>query len=99
MKCEYADCKTENHKNHIVKYGFYDGSQRYKCLNCNRYFIKQEDRKRKSLTDDEKHIIDRLVDENISYRAIARVLNRHYVFKHHSTTLTMCATHIQKKTR
>jgi CENP-B N-terminal DNA-binding domain len=50
--------------------------QRYKCLNCNRYFIKQEDRKRKSLTDDEKHIIDRLVDENISYRAIARVLNR-----------------------
>ena len=74
MKCEYADCKAENHKNHIVKYGFYDGSQRYKCLNCNRYFIKQEDRKRKSLTDDEKHIIDRLVDENISYRAIARVL-------------------------
>ncbi len=82
--------------------------QRYKCLNCNRYFIKQEElkvpkvlkvRKRKSLTDDEKHIIDRLVDENISYRAIARVLNRHYVFKHHSTTLTMCATHIQKKTR
>lgn len=59
--------------------------QRYKCLNCNRYFIKQEElkvpkvlkvRKRKSLTDDEKHIIDRLVDENISYRAIARVLNR-----------------------
>ena len=50
--------------------------KRYKCLNCNRYFIKQEDRKRKSLTDDEKHIIDRLVDENISYRAIARVLNR-----------------------
>lgn len=85
MKCEYADCRTENHKNHIVKYGFYDGSQRYKCLNCNRYFIKQEElkvpkvlkvRKRKSLTDDEKHIIDRLVDENISYRAIARVLNR-----------------------
>ena len=76
MRCEYADCKTENHKNHIVKYGFYDGSQRYKCLNCNRYFIKQEDRKKKSLTDDEKHIIDRLVDENISYRAIARCLNR-----------------------
>ena len=25
MNCEYADCKTENHKNHIVKYGFYDG--------------------------------------------------------------------------
>lgn len=44
--------------------------QRYKCLNCNRCFIKQEDRKRKSLTDYEKHIIDRLVDENISYRAI-----------------------------
>ena len=76
MKCEYADCKTENHKNHIVKYGFYDGSQRYKCLNCNRCFIIQENRKRKSLTDYEKHIIDRLVDENISYRAIARVLKR-----------------------
>lgn len=63
-------------------------------------FIKQEEpkvRKRKSLTDDEKHIIDRLVDENILYRAIARVLNRHYVFKYHSTTLTMCATHTQKK--
>ena len=50
--------------------------QRYKCLNCNRCFIKQEDRKRKGLTNSEKHIIDRLVDENISYRAIARVLNR-----------------------
>ena len=44
--------------------------QRYKCLNCNRCFIKQEDRKRKGLTEYEKHIIDRLVDENISYRAI-----------------------------
>ena len=79
MECVYADCKTENHKNHIVKYGFYDGSQRYKCLNCNRCFIKQEElkvRKRKGLTDSEKHIIDRLVDENISYRAIARVLKR-----------------------
>ena len=76
MNCEYADCKTENHKNHIVKYGFYDGSQRYKCLNCNRCFIKQEDRKRKGLTEYEKHIIDRLVDENISYRAIARTLKR-----------------------
>ena len=71
--------------------------QRYKCLNCNRYFIKQEDRKRKGLTDDEKHIIDRLVDENISYSAIARVLNRHFVFKHHSKLCVL--THIQKKTR
>ena len=50
--------------------------QRYKCLNCNRFFIKQEDRKRKGLTEDEKHIIDQLLNENISYRAIARVLKR-----------------------
>lgn len=47
--------------------------QRYKCLNCNRCFIKQEElkvRKKKSLTEDEKYIIDQLLNENISYRAI-----------------------------
>ena len=75
MKCEYADCATKNHKNHIVKYGFYDGSQWYKCLNCNLCFIKQKDRERKGLTEYEKHIIDQLLGENISYRAIAMIGN------------------------
>ena len=40
--------------------------------------IKQEDRKRKGLTEYEKHIIDRLVDENISIRAIGRILGFNY---------------------
>ena len=73
--------------------------QRYKCLNCNRCFIKQEElkvRKKKGLTEDEKYIIDQMLNENISYRAIARVLKRHYVFKHHSKICVL--THTQKKT-
>ena len=52
-----------------MKYGFRDGIQRYKCLNCNRTFIKQSDKKQKSLTENEKYLIDKMLGENISYRA------------------------------
>lgn len=84
MECCYDNCKAENH---IVKYGFRDGIQRYKCLNCNRTFIKQADKKQKSLTENEKYLIDKMLDESISYRAIAQ-------FKHHAIALfkDMCAT-------
>ena len=76
MKCCYDNCKAKNHENYIVKYGFRDGIQRYKCLNCNRTFIKQSDKKQKSLTENEKRLIDKMLDDSIAYRAIARCLNR-----------------------
>ena len=71
--------------------------QRYKCLNCNRCFIKQEElkvRKRKGLTEYEKHIIDRLVDENISYRTIVDSMGVKTCIKHHSK---ICVLRILKK--
>lgn len=76
MKCCYDDCKQKHNEHHIVKYGVRDGIQRYKCLNCNRTFIKQSDKKQKGLTENEKYMIDKMVAESISYRAIARCLNR-----------------------
>lgn len=76
MECCYDNCKAENHENHIAKYGFRDGIQRYKCLNCNRTFVKPSDKKQKSLTENEKHLIDKMLDDSIAYRAIARCLNR-----------------------
>lgn len=76
MECCYDNCKDKNNENHIVKYGFRDGIQRYKFLNCNHTFIKQSDKKQKSLTENEKYLIDKMLDESISYRAIARCLNR-----------------------
>ena len=56
--------------------GVRDGIQRYRCLNCKRTFIQPNElkvpkvRKNKGLKDYEKHIIDRLVDESVSYRAV-----------------------------
>lgn len=96
MKCYYNCCESEEQKPHVVKHGVRDGIQRYRCLNCKRTFIQQNDRKNIGLKDYEKDIIERLVNESVSYRAIARVLKRHYVFKHYSKLCVL--THIQKKT-
>lgn len=66
MECCYDNCKAKNHENHIVKYGFRDGIQRYKCLNCNRTFVKPSDKKQKSLTENEKCLIDKMLDDSIA---------------------------------
>ena len=55
--------------------------QRYKCLNCNRCFIKQEDRKKKGLTEDEKHIIDQLLNENNQQTAKKTSINENQTTK------------------
>ena len=79
MKCYYNCCQSEEQKPHVVKHGVRDGIQRYRCLNCKRTFIQPNElkvpkvlkvRKNKGLKDYEKHIIDRLVDESVSYRAV-----------------------------
>ena len=76
MKCYYNCCQSEEQKPHVVKHGVRDGIQRYRCLNCKRTFIQPNElkvpkvRKNKGLKDYEKHIIDRLVDESVSYCAV-----------------------------
>ena len=76
MKCYYNCCQSEEQKPHVVKHGVRNGIQRYRCLNCKRTFIQPNDRKNIGLKDYEKYIIEKLVNESVSYRAIVRVLNR-----------------------
>lgn len=76
MKCYYNCCQSEEQKPHVVKHGVRDGIQRYRCLNCKRTFIQQNElkvpkvRKNKGLKDYEKYIIDQLVNESVPYRAV-----------------------------
>ena len=103
MKCYYNCYQSEDHKPHVVKHGVRDGIQRYRCLNCKRTFIQQNDRKNIGLKDYEKDIIERLVNESVSYRAIVdstgfktSLRTTSNVVKHYSKLCVL--THIQKKT-
>ena len=76
MKCYYNCCQSEEQKPHVVKHGVRNGIQRYRCLNCKRTFIQPNElkvpkvRKNIGLKDYEKYIIEKLVNESVSYRAV-----------------------------
>ena len=84
MKCYYNCCESEEQKPHVVKHGVRNGIQRYRCLNCKRTFIHPNDRKNIGLKDYEKYIIERLVNESVSYRAVYDCTGIKTFFKHHS---------------
>lgn len=69
MKCE--NCEAQ-----MVKFGFVrKGQQRYRCLSCG---ITKTDSKVRHFDDTMKEQVDRMLKENLSLRAIGRILGFDY---------------------
>ena len=69
MKCEH--CTTE-----MVKFGFdRKGQQRYRCVSCG---ITKTDSKVRHFDETMKEQVDRMLKENLSLRAIGRILEFDY---------------------
>ena len=69
MKCEHCEAQ-------MVKFGFdRKGQQRYRCLSCG---ITKTDSKVKHFDETMKEQVDRMLKENLSLRAIGRILDFDY---------------------
>ena len=69
MKCEHCEAQ-------MVKFGFdRKGQQRYRCLSCG---ITKTDSKVKHFDEAMKEQVDRMLKENLSLRAIGRILGFDY---------------------
>ena len=69
MKCEHCEAQ-------MVKFGFdRKGQQRYRCLSCG---ITKTDSKVKHFDEAMKEQVDRMLKENLSLRAIGRILEFDY---------------------
>ena len=69
MKCEHCEAQ-------MVKFGFdRKGQQRYRCLSCG---ITKTDSKIRHFDEAMKEQVDRMLKENLSLRAIGRILDFDY---------------------
>ena len=69
MKCEHCEAQ-------MVKFGFdRKGQQRYRCLSCG---ITKTDSKVRHFDEAMKEQVDRMLKENLSLRAIGRILDFDY---------------------
>ena len=69
MKCEHCEVQ-------MVKFGFdRKGQQRYRCLSCG---ITKTDSKVRHFDEAMKEQVDRMLKENLSLRAIGRILGFDY---------------------
>ena len=69
MKCEHCEAQ-------MVKFGFdRKGQQRYRCLSCG---ITKTDSKVRHFDEAMKEQVDRMLKENLSLRAIGRILGFDY---------------------
>lgn len=68
LKC--PDCQSED----VVKNGkTHSGKQNYRCNECRRQFVKNP--QNKSIHEDTKHLIDKLLAEKVPLLSISRIVD------------------------